>query len=83
MAGRAAVRYALDGHSDHIVTLARQPGSRYSCTVGLAPLDQVAGRVKAMPEEYLDRPRGFVTDGFIKYARPLIGGPLPRFGRVR
>ena len=48
----------------------------------VAPLARVAGKVKAMPEAYLDTANGFVTDAFLDYARPLIGPPLPRFGRV-
>ncbi|MEE8443577.1 MAG: diphosphate--fructose-6-phosphate 1-phosphotransferase, partial [Dehalococcoidia bacterium] len=83
MAGRAAVRYALAGHTDQIVTLIREPGKQYRCTTGLAPLEQVANRVKTMSDEYYDESTGFVTAEFISYARPLIGSPLPRTGRVR
>lgn len=82
MAGRAAVRHALEGHTDEIVTLIRQPGKKYVCITGLAPLGQVAGQVQTMPEEYLDPDNYFVTPAFIQYARPLIGSPLPRYGRV-
>ncbi len=80
--GRAAVRYALDGHTDQIVTLVREPGEKYVCATGLAPLDKVAGAVKVMPSEYIDASSDFVTDEFISYVRPLIGGALPRFGRL-
>ena len=80
--GRAAVRYALDGHTDQIVTLVREPGEKYVCSTGLAPLDKVAGAVKVMPSEYIDASNYFVTDEFIRYVRPLIGGALPRFGRL-
>ncbi len=83
MAGRAAVRHALEGHNDEIVTLVREPGERYACATGLAPLEQVGGKVRAMPEEYLDRANHFVTQAFLDYLRPLVGKPLPRFGRVR
>lgn len=83
MAGRAAVRYALDGHTDKMVTLVREPDDPYSCTTSLAPLEEVAGQVKVMPEEYLDAPNFFVTEEFVKYVQPLIGAPLPQFGRVR
>ena len=79
--GRAAVRAALDGQSDVMVRLRRLPGSGYACATGLAPLSEVAGRVRRMPDDYLCG--GFsVTDAFIEYARPLIGAPLPRFGRL-
>ncbi len=82
MVGRAAVRHAIHGETDVIVTLVRTDGDGYGCSTGLAPLAQVAGKVQAMPEAYLDRADGFVTDQFLDYARPLIGSPLPRFGRV-
>lgn len=81
-AGRAAVRHAVDGHTDEIVTLIREPGRVYICNTGLAPLDQVAGLVKTMPQEYLDPANDFVTPAFIEYALPLLGSRLPRFGRV-
>lgn len=82
MVGRAAVRYALSGYTDKIVTLIRDPGIAYMCDIGLEPLGNVAGRVKVMPNHYLDTSNGFVTSEFLDYARPLIGRPLPRFGRL-
>jgi 6-phosphofructokinase 1 len=82
MVGRAAVRHAIHGETDVIVTLVRTDGDGYACSTGLAPLAQVAGKVQAMPEAYLDRANGFVTKAFLDYARPLIGSPLPRFGRI-
>jgi 6-phosphofructokinase 1 len=83
MAGRAAVRYALEGATDAMVTLVRGDEAKYACTTGLAPLEQVAGQVKRMPDKYLDTSRYGVTEPFLDYARPLIGPPLPRFGRLR
>ena len=82
MAGRAAVRYALEGATDKMVTLVRGHEAKYACTTGLAPLAQVAGKVKRMPEKYLDPSRYAVTQPFLDYARPLIGTPLPRFDRL-
>ena len=82
MAGRAAVRYALEGASDRMVTLVRGDGDAYSCTTGLAPLAEVAGRVRTMPPCYLDPGNHAVTDEFLRYARPLVGAPLPRFERL-
>ena len=83
MVGRAAVRYALEGFRDRMVTLVRQPGEVYRCVPGVAPLEEVSGQVKTMPAEYLDAPNYFVTPQFVDYARPLIGSPLPRWGRLR
>ena len=82
MVGRAAVRYALEGESDKMVTLVREGAETYSCSTGLAPLEEVAGTVKTMPVEYFDPVEYFVTPEFSEYARPLIGDPLPRLARV-
>ena len=82
LVGRAAVSHAVNGHSDEIVTLIREPGREYTCNTGLAPLDQVAGQVQSMPPEYLDSANDFVTPEFIDYALPLVGSRLPRFSRV-
>ena len=46
LVGRAAVEYALEGHSDVMVTLVWQPGEGYACYTGLAPLEAVAGKVR-------------------------------------
>ncbi len=82
MAGRSAVRLAAGGYTDQMVTLVREPGVKYSCTTGMAPLSRVAGQVEAMPDRYLDRTGYDVTSEFLDYARPLIGRPLPRLGRL-
>ena len=83
MVGRAAVRYALEGATGNMVSLVRQEGRPYACTTGLAPLEEVAGVVRRLPEEYLDSADYMVSQPFIDYARPLIGPPLPHFGRLR
>ena len=82
LVGRAAVEYALEGQTDSMVTLLRQPEGKYKCSTGLAPLEVVAGTVKALPQEYIDAPAGLVTQEYLEYARPLIGGPLPRYARL-
>ena len=81
-AGRAAVRYALEGQTDVMVALERSVGDDYSCTTVAVPLAAVAGAVKAMPPEFLDSGRYQVTDAFLDYARPLIGDPIPAPARL-
>ena len=82
MVGRAAVRYALEGHSDRIVTLRRSPGPEYAVQTGLAPLADVAGRVRRLPPEMFSLDTGLNIERFASYALPLIGDPLPEFGRL-
>ena len=81
MAGRAAVRYALEGASDQMVTLVREPGPEYRCGTGLAPLEEVAGEVKSMPASYLNAIDYTIDESFHNYASPLVG-PLPEFERI-
>lgn len=80
--GGAAVRVAVAGHSGVMITLERQPGSTYACETGTAPLDEVANAERLLPDEYLSEQHNDVTELFLHYARPLIGGPLPRLGRL-
>ena len=83
MVGEAAVRYALQGESGKMVTLVRAPEGPYQCGVGLAPLEAVAGKERLLPEGFSEPVTEFPTRLFRDYARPLMGGPLPRFGRFR
>lgn len=80
--GRAAVRAALAGESDKMVSLVREPGPTYRATTGLADLERVANAVHILPREYINEAGNGVTDGFLDYARPLIGGPLPPYARL-
>ena len=82
MVGQAAVRSALQGASDQMVTLIREEGKEYICSTGLAPLEEVAGKARKMPDEFLDPANHMVTPAFIAYASPLIGTTLPHLGRL-
>ncbi len=82
MVGRAAVRAALEGQSDVMVTLVRQPGAIYSVKTGLAPLEEVANRERFLPDEFINEQRNGVTAAFLEYARPLIGEPLRPYARL-
>ncbi len=79
--GRVAVRRALDGETQQMISLVRIEDGPYESATGLTPLALVAGAHKTMPPTYLDS-EGFPNDAFLQYARPLIGEDLPRFGRI-
>ena len=81
-AGRAAIRHALAGDADIIVTLQRAPGDEYACATATAQLADVGGKVKRMPPDYIDPANHFVTPAFLDYARPLLGDALPVYGRL-
>ena len=81
MVGRAAITAAREGLRDVIVTLEREDGPAYKCRTGFAPLDQVGGKVRRMPDEFLSPSDNFVTDAFIEYLKPLAGD-IPHFPRL-
>ncbi len=80
--GRAAVRAAVEGHSEVMVTLQRVSDGPYACATGLTPVANVANAQRLLPDAYLHPARPWVTDAFLAYARPLIGGPLLDYGRL-
>ncbi len=81
LTGKTAVAHALNGASDVMVTLLRHPGSSYACATGLAPLAEIAHAERRMPAEFLAA-NGQISDAFVAYARPLIGGDLPQYARL-
>ncbi len=83
LVGRVAVRRALEGVSDQMVTLVRQPGPRYACETGLADLGAIANANRRLPDDFLDDAGTGVTQAFYEYALPLIGEPLPRHARLK
>jgi 6-phosphofructokinase 1 len=78
MVGEAAVQAALAGETDKMVTLVRSKGPSYGVTTGLAGLEQIANRHRALPAEFFDAGGKRVTSAFREYALPLLGDPLPR-----
>lgn len=82
MVGRAAVRAAMAGESDKMVTLLRLSNAPYEVQTGLAPLIQVANIERKLPAEFINAEGNGVTEAFLDYARPLIGGPLIRYARL-
>jgi 6-phosphofructokinase 1 len=76
--GEAAVRAAVAGETDKMVTLVRSKGTGYGVTTGLAGLEQIANRHRALPAEFFDAGGKRVTSAFREYALPLLGDPLAR-----
>jgi 6-phosphofructokinase len=81
-AGCAAVRAAIAGHTDQMVTLIRLPGPRYAVETGLAPLSEIANVEHKLPSAYINVEGNGVTEAFVEYVRPLIGGPLAPYARL-
>jgi 6-phosphofructokinase len=81
-AGRAAVGLAAEGRTDVMVTLVRESDEPYRCGIGLAPLTEIANRQRNMPAELIAQDGRGPAAAFERYARPLLGEPLPQYARL-
>ena len=79
---RRPVRHAVAGQSGYMVTMEREPGRTYACKTGIVPLSEVANREKRVPREFINGEGNGVTNAFLDYVTPLIGGPLPEYARL-
>jgi 6-phosphofructokinase len=76
MAGQAAVRAAVSGETDKMVTLLRGEADHYTCETGLAPLADIANGVKKLPREWINEDSVSMNFQFLRYAQPLIQGEV-------
>ena len=81
--GQAGVRHAVDGATGQMVVLVRERSEPYRSRTELVPLEQVANEVRAVPDEFIAPGDNDVTQAYLDYIRPLIGGPLPAYARLR
>jgi 6-phosphofructokinase len=79
--GEKAVQFAMWGDSDGSVIIERT--GFYSVDYRLAPLEDVAGKTKVMPDEFISASGTDVTDAFRLYLRPLLGSGMPDAYRLR
>ncbi len=76
LAGQAAVRAAVNGESDKMVTLLRGETDQYSCETGLTSLAGLVGNVKRLPREWINEDGVSLNYQFHRYALPLIQGEV-------
>lgn len=74
LAGSAAVKAAVEGVTDKMVTLVRGESDHYTCETGLADLSEVANGVKMLPREWINEDGISMNHQFVRYATPLIQG---------
>jgi 6-phosphofructokinase len=80
-AGREAVRRAIAGESDRMITILREADEPYRAAYGVVPLDRIANTERLMPNDFIGADGRSVTPAFRRYALPLLGDPLPEYGR--
>jgi len=81
--GAYSARLALDGQDGYMATIIRKPGDKYSVTFDKVPLEIVANSEREFPKKWIAKNKVDVTDAYINWAMPLIGGPLPEFARFK
>jgi 6-phosphofructokinase 1 len=75
--GQKAVEIAVEDGSGYMSTILREAGPIYRVRYDKVPLEQVANSERHFPEEWIAENRVDVTEGFVRYARPLIGDNWP------
>ena len=74
--GQAAVKAAIAGESDKLVTLVRGDGDNYTCETGLSALSDVIANPKRLPKEWINEDGVSLNFQFFRYATPLIQGEV-------
>ena len=76
LTGQAAVKAAIAGETDKMVTLIRGDGDHYTVETGLAPLGEIANGMKKLPREWINEDGTSMNFQFLRYAQPLIQGEV-------
>ncbi|MBX3737511.1 MAG: 6-phosphofructokinase [Candidatus Didemnitutus sp.] len=76
LAGQAAVKAAIDGESEKMITLVRGDTDTYTCETGLVAFADLAGNTKKLPREWINEDGVSLNFQFYRYATPLIQGEV-------
>ncbi len=76
LAGQAAVKAAINGETDVMITIVRGETEHYTSETGLAPLSEVANSVKKLPREWINEDGVSMNFQFLRYAQPLVQGEI-------
>lgn len=75
--GQKAVLIAAEEGAGYMATILRRPSPIYNVYYDKVSLELVANSERSLPEEWIAPSRTDVSDDFVRYARPLIGGDWP------
>jgi 6-phosphofructokinase 1 len=83
--GEKAVQYAHygDHNGNHTGSVTIHRTGFYSVEYHLSVLEEIAGKTKVMPDEFIAANSHDVTDKFLLYLRPLLGSGMPEVARLR
>jgi 6-phosphofructokinase 1 len=83
--GSLAARLAGDDCSEYLITIQRDMHTAdrgekgYKAVEGTARLDQIGNGINALPDHFINESGTGVSQAFLDWARPLIGGALPEY----
>jgi len=75
--GRQAVKFAMEQDNGSVAIKRTGDGDAYASELFRTELKNVAEKNKEMPAEFVNADGNGMTDAFVKYAMPLVGG-LPK-----
>jgi 6-phosphofructokinase 1 len=84
--GRQAVQFAMEHDNGSVAIKRTGDGDAYASELFRTELKSVAEKTKEMPAEFINGDGNGVTDAFVQYAMPLVGGlPMTEYlgGRPR
>lgn len=76
--GEQAVKLAVSGNSGVMVTLSHNEYGKVA-ELGSVDIKEVMMVERKMPEEFINKEGNGVTEEFLNWLRPVVGGELPRF----
>lgn len=79
--GEKAAQFAIWDNVDGSISIQRM--GNYSVDYKLISLNDIAGKTRYMPDEFINLEGNNVTDAFRTYARPLVGSGFPQPHRLR
>ena len=74
--GRQAVRFAMEQDNGSVAIRRTGDKDSYASELFRTELKNVAEKTKEMPAEFINADGNGVTDAFVQYAMPLVGGLL-------
>jgi len=72
--GREAVKLAMEQDNGSVAIRRTGNGKDYAVELFRTELKNVAEKTKSMPDEFINAEGNGITDAFIEYALPLVGG---------
>ena len=62
-----------------MIGLNRVSTEPYKCDISLIPINEVMMYEKSLPKEFINERGNYVTEDFIEWCKPLIGGEIQEF----